>query len=243
MRFLLSLLNIPFAYLRLLPRRIYRLLKDLLVLPYLIRPYNSFNIGTGHFFRQMLVRAALWPAQIALKVFDLSLLPELFDLLMLLLKPNSRSMTNIEISEAKKVFGSSLPYKMIRIDEKSLMAVLGARVNKNKHLGFVLFRTVNFTRKLDSRPANNDMAWLIHELVHVWQAEHIGTDYIPEALHAQKTSGYGYGGTETLKKKWELEDFNREQQADIIRNAYRNLNSENSIFYEKYLKAIRNPKW
>lgn len=159
------------------------------------------------------------------------------------MKPNSRAMTDIEISEAKKVFGSSLPYKMIRIDEKSLLATLGARLNKNKHLGFVLFRTVNFTRKLDSKPGNNDMAWLIHELVHVWQAEHIGTDYIPEALHAQKTSGYGYGGTETLKKQWELEDFNREQQADIIRNAYRNLNSENSNFYEKYMKAIQNPKW
>jgi hypothetical protein len=191
----------------------------------------------------MLIRAALWPFHLLVKLFDLSLLPEFFDFLLLVLKPNSRGMTDIEISEAEKIFGNSLPYKMIRIDEKSLLAILGARVNKNKHLGFVLFRTVNFTRNLDSKAGSNDMAWLIHELMHVWQAEYIGSDYIPEALHAQNTSGYGYGGSETLKKQWELEDFNREQQADIIRNAYRNLNSEDSAIYAKYLKAIQKPKW
>lgn len=243
MRYLLSLIHIPLAYFRLLFRRVYRLLKDLFFIPYLIRSYNDFNLKNYPVFSKILVRIGVWPFHLLSRIIDLTFFPELTDFIMLIFKPNSRSMTDTEIKEARKIFGDSLPYSMIRIDEKSLLAKLGARFNGNQHLGFVLFRTVNFTRKLDCKKGSNDLAWLIHELMHVWQAEYVGSNYIAEALHAQNTSGYGYGGTETLKQHWSLENFNREQQADIARNAYRSEETEKQYLYQPYIASIQKPSW
>ena len=39
---------------------------------------------------------------------------------------------------------------------------------------------------------------MVHELVHVYQFERVGSVYIPKALWAQWTSGYRYGGTPQL---------------------------------------------
>lgn len=64
-------------------------------------------------------------------------------------------------------------------------------------------------------------ALLIHELVHVWQYERLGSVYIPLALKAQHSKeGYDYGGVQALQQALatgrDLLDFNLEQQADIV---------------------------
>jgi hypothetical protein len=41
-----------------------------------------------------------------------------------------------------------------------------------------------------------------------------------EAIHSQATVGYNYGGGAALAGK-SLSDFNREQQADILKDYYR----------------------
>ena len=66
---------------------------------------------------------------------------------------------------------------------------------------------------------------LVHELVHVWQFQHFGAVYIPRALKAQFTKeGYNYGGVEGLasafRKGKSIQDFNYEQQAEIISDYY-----------------------
>jgi len=64
------------------------------------------------------------------------------------------------------------------------------------------------------------MAWLVHELGHVAQYTQLGLQYMGEAIHSQATVGYNYGGGAALAGK-RLSDFNREQQADILKDYYR----------------------
>jgi hypothetical protein len=85
-----------------------------------------------------------------------------------------------------------------------------------------------------------DMAWLIHELTHVWQYQHVGWKYLAQALGAQVTEGaeaYRYskrtsvsGRGEDLQQMWQdgrrFADFNREQQGDIARDYYIALKKE-----------------
>jgi hypothetical protein len=87
-------------------------------------------------------------------------------------------------------------------------------------MGVTTAHTINFNKKIAAAPGNGDMAWLIHELGHVAQYTYVGIQYMGEAIHAQATGGYAYGGGAALAGK-KLSDFNREQQADIMRDYYR----------------------
>jgi len=123
-------------------------------------------------------------------------------------KPNTRPLTEREIALARSIFGETIDYQKVRLDERSH---IGCR---QYHFAYVGFYFVNSWGKL-SDPV------LIHELVHVWQYQRLGSVYIPRALWAQRTpEGYDYGGISSLKKALEqgktLTDFNYEQQADIV---------------------------
>ena len=114
---------------------------------------------------------------------------------------------------AYKIFGNSINYDRVRIDE---FALVGPRQNLYCYVSFFMINSWG--------SMHNSV--LLHELVHVWQFQHIGIVYIPRALNAQRTiQGYNYGGVENLKACWHagkgLKDFNLEQQADIIMDYYR----------------------
>jgi len=68
---------------------------------------------------------------------------------------------------------------------------------------------------------------LVHELVHVRQFENVGSVYIWQALRAQRTNGYGYGGpkqlTEDRSNGMHFRDYNREQQGQIAQDYYRDV--------------------
>lgn len=164
-------------------------------------------------------------------LFDLLALPELLDAAGQIFKWNTRTLSLVELLEARRVFADSLPYEQIRIDENSLFAKIGAWQSRSTQMGVSIFHTIHFTRQLRCSPHSEDMAWLIHELVHVAQMHHIGSRYIGEAIHAQKTAGYDYGGPNNLKGK-KMCDFNREQQGDIIKHYY--LYALPKLFHPKY---------
>ncbi len=169
--------------------------------------------------KTQLGKGAKWLTRLSTKGFDLLSAPELADLFWQLVKFNTRSMTALEMAEAHKVFKNTLPYHQIRIDEYSLIAKLGALFNNAPQMGVCTFHTINFTRPLKVAAGNRDMAWLIHELVHVAQMQQVGSQYTAEAIHAQYTEGYRYGGPKGLLGK-QFKDFNREQQGDIIQHYY-----------------------
>lgn len=157
-------------------------------------------------------RLPRWLAGVIMLVIDLTTFGLWYMTLMDLLKWNTRPLQKTERDMAASIFGDSLPYQLITIDDRSWVA-------KQGHLmAYVSLMTVNYSRTI-ADPI------LIHELVHVWQYRHMGSAYITEALFAQKWgSGYNYGGEEALQKHVSgsgLMAFNPEQQADIIEDYFR----------------------
>ena len=134
-----------------------------------------------------------------------------------LVKFNTRKLTDHEIEIAKNVFGDSLNYDLVRIDEGALLGPASS------HRPYTSFHTINAWGSIDD-------ATLMHELTHVWQYEHDGSIYMPEALVAQKkpgltpnSNGYDYGGAATLKEHINdgLTYFNYEAQAHIVEDYYK----------------------
>ena len=183
--------------------------------------FHTPNQWPGWFGKSLLALLA-WTGRIVGKALDILLLGEILDLLFQIVKPNQRTLTELEQAEAQKVFGQGLIYWQIRIDEASLMAWLGARFAGTNNMGVTTFHTINFTRKIKTSPGNSDMEWLIHELAHISQMDHAGIQYIVEALVAQYTGGYNYGEPTSLSGK-KLKDFNREQQAEIAADYYQDV--------------------
>lgn len=145
--------------------------------------------------------------------FDLVGVSEIYETVGDWVKFNSRLLDERERALARSVFGDALDFRRIRIDER---AFAGPRQGG---FCYVSFNHINCWGKL-SDPV------LIHELVHVWQYQHLGAAYIPMALKAQRSAeGYNYGGLPALEqvrqKKGGLLDFNLEQQADIVEDYFR----------------------
>lgn len=154
-----------------------------------------------------------WWLETAYLLLDLLALPELYESLADWIKWNTRPLTAEERTLLEPIFGSSIDYERVRIDER---AYLGPPQWK---LCYVSFYTINAWGPMSP-------ALLIHEVVHVWQFHQLGSVYIPRALRAQHSrEGYNYGGAPQVAN-WArrgalLTDFNLEQQADLIADYWR----------------------
>ena len=114
--------------------------------------------------------------------------PELYESFSSLVKFNTRPLTEEEIALGLSVFGETMDYELIRLDEKTFI------VSKPKRICYVSFHTIN-------NWGNLSPSLFIHELMHVWQYERMGMMYIPRALSAQNTEiGYNYGGRRSFKR-------------------------------------------
>ncbi len=156
-------------------------------------------------------------------------------------KRTVRPLYDWEILEAQKVFGEGLKYDRVRIHEcanwtnsmdrlgRKLKGMPAVNVNNALTLGNQCYFPV---RLLDEAvPVGHlehyKLGWLIHELTHAWQYQHLGWRYLWMALSAQfkgKGAAYDFEGEDGLKKRrreaWTLEKFNLEQQGDIARTYY-----------------------
>ena len=129
-----------------------------------------------------------------------------------LLVPAVRNTSTVSRSAGGKVFGSTVPFHLVRIDEAAL---LGPASTKREYTSF---HTINGWGGIA-------LDTLIHELTHVWQYETAGAIYMPQALHAQATGGYDYGDLRGLHAAraagLDILSFNREQQAQIVQDFFR----------------------
>ena len=174
--------------------------------------------------------------RIIAKIFDLFAFPEIMDLIWQKVKLNTRTLTPIEKREALSVFGDSINYSKVLIDEYSIIAWLGAKINRCSGMGVTTFHTINFNQKVRTAAGSSDMKWLIHELTHIAQMEYAGSQYLVEAFHAQVTDGYGY----TLGSKPHLCDYNREQQASIVEDYYiKCILGASTAAYDSYIAELR----
>lgn len=153
-----------------------------------------------------------WLLELLFYAFDLLFVPEILQFFHAILKPSTRSLTPQELAIAQKVYGDSLFFEKIRIDER---AFLGP---KQYGFAYVAFDLINSWGKMHALT-------FVHELMHIWQYNQMGSVYIPRALYAQRTAaGYDYGGFLALKTAMaqgaKLTDFNYEQQADLVADWY-----------------------
>jgi hypothetical protein len=161
------------------------------------------------------------------KIVDFFQLDHIYDRVAAFGKSNTRPMSDEEIEIAKSIFSKHIDYQVVRIDEKSFSA-------KRLHVKYVSFNTINSWGKM-----SHDV--LIHELVHIWQYQKLGSVYIAEALAAQRTTeGYDYGGCEALenalREEKNLTHFNFEQQGDIVQDFFRIRHG----FYPQWGDATKN---
>lgn len=169
--------------------------------------------GEGMVSRVLGGRIAYWWLEFLLLLLDCLAIGELYETLTDFTKFNSRPLYAWEKKLARPIFGKSINYQRVRIDEYS---VAGPR---QLRLCYVSFYCINSWGKMDN-------SLLIHELAHVWQYQKMGIVYIPRALMAQRSSeGYDYGGARGLEAArmagCALRDFNLEQQAEILSDYYR----------------------
>jgi len=140
-------------------------------------------------------------------ILELSGFGEIYETLNDFVKYPSRPLTQEEIALAQTVFGNTIDYEPVRLDERAHM---GPRFY---HFCYVSFNIINSWQTMHPHI-------LIHELVHIWQYQRFGAIYMIRALIAHTHCGYDYGGVRVLKerrKKGEnLLDFNLEQQGDIV---------------------------
>jgi hypothetical protein len=233
-----------------LPRRLYFWGKGLVTGPAIVPGPRQDGPGVRP---PALTLAGRWLGFAALRTFDLVSGGELVNFVEHVIKPNTRSLTPVEIAEAKRVFGESLGYWRVRIDEWSLIAHYGAwdyrrrRKKKAEGMAMTIYNTIHFSRKLNTAPGENDMDWLIHELTHIAQHEHAGGVFMVESLIAQGGQGYDYGGPAALAGR-DFADFNREQQGDIAKDYYRILTGDKSVSdaerveYERVIEQLRKGK-
>ncbi len=168
-------------------------------------------------------RAFAWQAlEYLLLLLDALWVPDALILLHSIVKPNTRRLNNREKALARAVFGDRIDYARVRIDER---AFIGCRRFRFAYVGFNMINSWG--------PLSD--AHFIHEMVHIWQYQREGAVYIPRALWAQRTpEGYDYGGEAGLRSAvaqgYTLEDFNYEQQGDIVADYF-------------CLKNGLNPRW
>jgi hypothetical protein len=125
-----------------------------------------------------------------------------------------------ELAAAASVLGAgAISYNKVRVGERRLLTII-FKFNGNR--AFTLFHTINFPPK--SGDSREELDIVVHELVHVFQFEKIGSLYIPQALRAQMNEGYGYDGWEQLVQDRvdgkHFCNFNREQQGQIAQDYY-----------------------
>lgn len=153
------------------------------------------------------------------RTFDFLQGPWIFQLVWHLLTGVSR-LTQDETEAAGQVLGpGAVRYAAVRVAEGRILSLIFKR---NGDRAFTLFHTINLPASGHHSRGNLDL--LVHEMVHVYQFEQVGTVYIRQALNAQKTGGYSYGGWEQLVKDRQngqrFQCYNREQQGQMAQDYY-----------------------
>ncbi len=180
------------------------------------------------------------------RVFDALHGPRLFEIIWHFLT-RVNVLIETEINAASSVLGTSaIQYGAVRIAESGL---LGPIFRLNRGRAFTTFHTINLPRSGGHSRSHLDI--VVHELIHVYQFEFVGSIYIWQALRAQRETGYWYGGWQQLEEDWSsgkhFRDYNREQQGQIAQDYYsevvaKGLLAEDPIrqAYEPFIDELKN---
>ena len=182
------------------------------------------------------------------RAFDALRGPRLFEVIWRLLN-RDRALSETELKAASSVLGASaIRYGAVRVADGGLLWLI---FKFNKGRAFATFHTINIPGSGARSSPRLDI--VLHALTQVYHFEIIGSIYIWQALRAQWSNGYRYGGWRQLKRDWNkgkhFGDYNREQQGQIAQDYYRKvvtkgLSAENPVYqaYEPFINELRNGK-
>jgi len=128
--------------------------------------------------------------------------------------PDKRSLSEAELVQARKVFAGGLKYEVVRVEKMGGFTEL-----LNGSRAYTMGNTINLPGKAHAYP-HQYVSIIIHELVHVWQYQHGGWGYVPNALKAQFV-GDGYDFAKALRDGKPWAKMNPEQQGQMIQDAFR----------------------
>jgi hypothetical protein len=128
--------------------------------------------------------------------------------------PDKRPLSEAELVAARKVFGAGLKYELVRVEKMGSFTEL---INGSR--AYTMGNIINLPGKAHAYPSQY-VSVIIHELVHVWQYQHGGWGYVPNALKAQLI-GDGYDFAKALRDGKPWVKMNPEQQGQLIQDAYR----------------------
>ncbi len=161
-------------------------------------------------------------------LFDLFGGPEIVQFI-LRASSSGRPLSVEEIQAIKTVLGpQSIRLGDVRVASGGSLSPV-FRLNKNR--AFATWHTVNLPSK-----GVDDIPLIVHELVHIYQYERVGSLYIGQGLWAQVRQGraaYDYGGPDGLKADRaagkHLNDYNREQQCQIVQDYFSFLQANGNV--------------
>ena len=123
-------------------------------------------------------------------------------------------LTSGEIALAQTVFGNAIDYDQVRIHRRKWFPFQPRRVTMAPR-GHVHFHPDGSAYCDDfSQESLQRQGLLIHELVHVWQAQTRGKWYL--IFRRMPWARYDYA----LKPGWSLTRYGIEQQAEIVKHAF-----------------------
>lgn len=209
-----------------LPARLFRLGQTLLegfvgvvtFIPDAIRALaNGGAGGLADFLWERLKSGGTWALTMLSRLFDVMGGPEALEFVTHM-ATKATPLTTAERAAGAAVLGEgALRWDQVRIAEGG---VLHAVFALNGGRAVTTWHTINMPTEGGHGRSNLDI--VVHELTHVMQYERVGTLYMGQAIHAQMTIGYGYGGAEGLRSARaegrHYADFNREQQAQIAQD-------------------------
>jgi len=147
---------------------------------------------------------------------DLFAIGEIYETFMDFVKFNTRALNPAERDIVNELFGDQIDVDRIRIDELGFAP-------RYMRIAYVSIYTINSFGRM-----SEDL--FVHELIHIWQYEYLGSVYIPRALRAQRSDmGYNYGGSDALKQGGNsILSYNYEQQGDILSDYWRARNKRST---------------
>ncbi len=168
-----------------------------------------------------------WWACLFMKIVDLTPIPYIVEMILDIVKWNTRSLNEDEKVVIKSVFGAKVNTNLVGVDDQSWFA------KRNVTRAYVGLHTINYYKLIPD-------SILVHECVHIRQFHVHGSMYILEAFYAQYWGGgYNYGGEAGLlaKKEEGLMAFNFEQQAEMVEDYYRKGALAPEI-YRRYVEEV-----
>ncbi|HVS03556.1 MAG TPA: DUF4157 domain-containing protein [Thermoanaerobaculia bacterium] len=152
------------------------------------------------------------------------------------LEAPGRKLSGDEIAMLRDVYGDSIDYDSVRIKEGKT-GVFGASGRPFTH-GNTIYVPQSWLNDHPDPAERRQL--LVHEMAHVWQNQHGGTDYMTEALGAQWFGdGYNFAKGLVAGERWG--DLNPEQQAELLEKAFESGYLTSSDPNKRFLVKLTDP--